>query len=102
MIDGIINKAEHRIILLLRFIIFPLFLIEFVCFIAITSLVMSNISSIHHEESRADEHCCEKGMWTLMLAMTAMYSIVFVFRVIVIVASLIGWGEEAGSLDSSE
>jgi len=100
IIDGIINKAEHRIIMLLKFINFPLFLFEFLCFIMIGSLVITNASYITFDEnSPSKEYYCEEGTWTLMVAMNVMYSMVFLFRVVVILAALCGRGEDASQAD---
>ena len=95
ILDGIVNKAEHKIILILKFCNFPLFLFEFVCFIAIVSLVTINYDHITFEDkSSSNKHYCERGTWKLMLAMTGIYSIVFLFRVMVIMAALCGGEQE--------
>ena len=88
-----INHAELKIILVLKFCNFPLFLFEFVCFIAIVSLVTINYDHITFEDkSSANEHYCERGTWKL--ALTGIYSIVFLFRVMVIMAALCGGEQE--------
>ena len=100
ILDGIVNKAEHKIILVLKFCNLPLFLFEFVCFIAIVSLVTINYDHITFEDkSSTNEHFCERGTWKLMLAMTGIYSIVFLFRVMVIMAALSGGEQERLELE---
>jgi len=97
ILDGIINKAEHRIILFLKFCNFPLFLFEFLCFIMIASLVIVHVGSITFDESSPNKyHYCEKGTWTLMLAVIGIYSMVFLFRVMVIIAALWSGGDGGG------
>jgi len=101
-LDGIVNKAEHRIIMALKFFKFPLFVTEVVCFAVIVSEVVINFSHITFEEDKkGGEHYCEQGVWTLMLAMTGIYSILFVVRVVVIIAALFG-GEKVDEVEMSE
>ena len=91
-----INHAELKIILVLKFCNFPLFLFEFVCLIAIVSPVTINYDHITFEDkSSSNKHYCERGTWKLILAMTGIYSIVFLFRVMVIIAALCSGGQES-------
>eukprot|EP00092_Neocalanus_flemingeri_P026627 GFUD01028861.1.p1 GENE.GFUD01028861.1~~GFUD01028861.1.p1 ORF type:complete len:420 (-),score=137.67 GFUD01028861.1:132-1391(-) len=87
ILDGIINKAEHRMITFLKFCNFPLFLAEFVCFIMIVNLVIANAGNITFDDAN-NEFYCEKGTWKLMMAVNGIYSIVFLFRVTVIIGAL--------------
>ena len=52
-LDGIINKIEHRLILALRFVNFPLFCVEFFSFLMISFRVITHWNSID----------LEKGSW---------------------------------------
>jgi len=103
ILDGIINKAEHRIILFLQFCNFLLFRFEFLCFIMIVSLVIANAGSITFDDSSPNkDHYCERGTWTLMLAVNGIYSVVFLFRVTVIIAAIWGGGEAGRELEGEE
>ena len=99
-LDGIVNKAEHRIILALKLIKFPLFVTELVCFVAIVSEVFANYDHIDHEKKdEGGKHYCERGLWKLMLAITGIYSVLFVLRVFIIIASFFG-GEKVDEVKS--
>ena len=47
------------------------------------------IEDIEFEDKESD-HFCQRGIWNICLIITTVYSLVFVFRIIVIAASLVG------------
>jgi len=87
--DGIINRAEHILIDCLKFFRFPFFLLEIVGYGAIVYKVIAEFPYIEHEDQDS-EHFCQKGIWNICLVITFVYSLVFVFRITVIVASIVG------------
>lgn len=93
MLDGIINKVEHRLITFLKMFCFPLFLVELVAFLAIASLVVEHRGDIVTSKPGADAsvnpHYCEGGIWKLMVGVIVIYLAVLVFRVVTVVASLV-------------
>ena len=94
-LDGIINKIEHRLILILRLINFPLFCIEFYSFLMISIRVIGHWNSIDLENARlegggANPHYCERGTWSLMVAVMIVYCLVIVFRVAIVVGTVAG------------
>jgi len=102
-LDGIVNKAEYRIILALKLIKFPLFVTELVCFVSIVGEVVANYDHIDHEnKDKAGKHYCERGLWKLMLAITGIYSVLFVLRVFIIIASFFGGESEKVDEEKSE
>ena len=95
MLDGIINKAEHQLLTILRMLNFPLFLMEFTAFISIFILVVEHYGSIVHnsdeaklQDGRFNPDYCEDGPWKLMIAVIVIYSFVMIFRVFTIITSL--------------
>ena len=94
-LDGIINKVEHRLILALRFINFPLFCTEFVTFLMVSGRVISHWNNIKTETSdklidgEPNPHFCERGIWALMVAVMIIYAMVILFRVGVVVGTII-------------
>ena len=95
MLDGIINKAEHRLLTFLRMVNFPLFIMEFVAFISIFILVVEHYGTIVHDKKEAkledgsfNPEYCENGPWRLMIAVIVIYSFVMIFRVFTIITSL--------------
>lgn len=95
MQDGIINRAEHILIDTLHFLKLPLFLFEVVAFGVVMSRTMAHINTVDFESSGA-ENFCEQGIWKLMLAISGIYTVVLVFRVTVVLASLVGKEEGEG------
>ena len=96
-LDGIINKVERRLIQFLRFVNFPLFCMELWSFVVISMRVINHWDDIDKENSRLDDEdnalnpkYCEGGIWQLMVAVLFMYTFVLLFRVAVVVASLLG------------
>jgi len=87
-LDGIINWIEYGIIQFLKFLHFPLFIVEFYCFIEILREVSTSSSTVTHNKEEGGNYCA-KGTWQFMLAITGIYSIVFFFKVFVIIAMLI-------------
>jgi len=87
--DGIINRAEHILIDCLKFLKLPLFLFELVGYGAIVTRVLMEMEDIEFEDKESD-HFCQRGIWNICLIITTVYSLVFVFRIIVIAASLVG------------
>jgi len=87
--DGIINRAEHILIDCLKFLKLPLFTFELVGFGAIVTRVFVEMADIKFDEPKS-EHYCQEGIWHICLIITIVYSLVFVFRIIVIVAALVG------------
>jgi len=90
-LDGIINLVEHRLIVGLRMVNFPLFVMEVVTFGAITYLVFyhSDDIKLRREGSENNPHYCEPGIWKLMLAVVVIYTALLIFRVVVLAGSLI-------------
>ena len=89
-LDGIINLVEHRLIVGLRMLNFPLLVMELVTFAMIFYYVIKHGSDIEfvrtsHEES---PHYCEEGVWKLMQAVVVIYSALFIFRVLILAGSL--------------
>ena len=97
-LDGIINKTEHRLIQVLRFLNFPLFCVEFYSFTMISILVLSHWDSIDLEngkfEGKPNPHFCERGTWSLMVAVMFVYLLVIVFRVAIVVGTLAAGDKE--------
>ena len=92
-LDGIINKIEHRLILALRFVNFPLFCVEFFSFLMISFRVITHWNSIDLEKKKlasgeANPHYCERGTWSLMVAVMIVYCLVIVFRVAIVVGTV--------------
>eukprot|EP00092_Neocalanus_flemingeri_P018928 GFUD01020504.1.p2 GENE.GFUD01020504.1~~GFUD01020504.1.p2 ORF type:complete len:333 (+),score=122.64 GFUD01020504.1:36-1001(+) len=94
-LDGIINKIEHRLILVLRFINFPLFCVEFITFLMLSSRVVSHRSIIQTSTEdkklstgEANPHFCERGTWNLMVAVMIVYCLVIIFRVAIVVGTI--------------
>jgi len=90
-LDGIINLVENRLIVGLRMVNFPLFMMEVVTFGAIAYLTFyhSNDIVINREDSEGNPHYCEPGIWKLMQAVVVIYTALLIFRVVVLVGSLI-------------
>jgi len=87
--DGIINRAEHILIDCLKFLKLPLFLFELAGYGAIVTRVFMEIEDIEFDDNTSD-HFCQRGIWNICLIITTVYSLVFVFRIVVIAASLVG------------
>ena len=100
-LDGIINLVESRLIVGLRMVNFPLFVMELVTFGAIAYLVFLHGDDI--EFKRTDErnpHYCEPGIWKLMIAVMVIYTALLIFRVVVLAGSLMSdKKKEAESLE---
>jgi len=90
-LDGIINLVEYRLIVGLRMVNFPLFVMEVVTFGAITGLVFLHADDIEfkRDEGEVNPHYCESGIWKLMLAVVVIYTALLIFRVVVLAGSLI-------------
>ena len=88
--DGIINRAEHILIDCLKFLKLPLFTLELVGYVAIVTRVFVEWTDVKFVEEPKSDHYCQEGIWNICLIITIVYSLVFVFRIIVIVASLVG------------
>jgi hypothetical protein len=98
-LDGIINKVEHRLILFLRLINFPLFVVEVVSFVMIVSLVSTHFGNIEttpnpNKPGASNPNFCQKSTWKLMLGIAAIYTCVIVFRIVTIVGSLVSDRED--------
>ena len=107
MLDGIINKAEHRLLTILRMVIFPLFLMEFTCFMSIVTLVFEHFENIvtdadkaKREDDSLNPHYCESGPWKLMCSVVIIYFIVLVFRIITLLGSF--WGVDVNKQTRAE
>ena len=107
MLDGIINKAEHRLLGFLRMVIFPLFLMEFICFLSIVTLVFQHIGNIvnvsdkaKREDGSLNPDYCEKGPWKLMCSVVIIYFIVLVFRMTTLLGSF--WGVDVDKKTQTE
>ena len=94
-LDGIINRMEHRLILLLRMTNFPLFMTQFVAFIMISSMMVGNWTNIENDPEKAknsdgshNPYFCEKGTWQLMVGVVIIYPPIILFRAAVVVGSL--------------
>jgi len=89
-LDGIINWAEYCIIQVLIFLHFPLFIVQFYCFVMLFWDVLSTYSTVtHNPEHGEEENYCAQGTWQFMIAVSGIYSVVFLFKVFVIIAMLI-------------
>ena len=80
-LDGIINRMEHKLILALRFVNFPLFCVELVSFLMVSSRVVIHWNTIDNENQKlssgeANPHYCERGTWSLMVAIMILYCLV--------------------------
>ena len=87
--DGIVNHAERRLIDFLKFLRLPLFIFELVGWLAIVNIVIKNMEVIEFKV-RESENYCEQGIWNICLIITSVYTLVFLFRIVIIVASLVG------------
>jgi len=87
--DGIINRAEHILIDFLKFLRLPFFIMEVVGYIAVFFKVVDEYSDIVFEDKESP-HFCQRGIWNICLVITFVYTVVFVFRIIVIIASIVG------------
>jgi len=90
-LDGIINLVESRLIVGLRMVNFPLFVMELVTFVVISSLVFRHNNDIEfkRDPDEKDPHYCELGIWKLMVAVMVIYTALLLFRVAVLAGSLI-------------
>ena len=91
-LDGIINLVEYRLIVGLRMVNFPLFVMEVVTFGAIAGLVFVHAEDIEFkkkDEGEVSPNFCESGIWKLMLAVVIIYTALLIFRVVVLAGSLI-------------
>jgi len=90
-LDGIINLVESRLIVGLRMVNFPLFVMELVTYGAIFSLVISHAGDITFTKAQNETNpdYCEKGVWQLMIAVIVIYTALLIFRVVTLAGSLI-------------
>ena len=93
--DGIINKWENGIIVFLKLCKLPLFAIELGDYYIIVYKTVSHSGDVIHDKNLAEEkeemhHYCELGTWHLMVAVSIIYGLVLVFRVMVIVGDVVG------------
>ena len=89
-LDGIINLVEHRLIVGLRMLNFPLLVTELVTFVALFYNVIKHGADIEFVRTSHEEnpHYCEEGVWKLMQAVVVIYSALFIFRVLILAGSL--------------
>lgn len=93
--DGVINKWENRVIVFLKLCKLPLFVIELGDYYIIVYKTISHFGDVIHDKKLAEEkdemhHYCELGTWHLMVAVSIIYGLVLVFRVLVIVGDVLG------------
>ena len=107
--DGIINRMEHYVIDSLKFCKLPLFMIEIVvyCVIAVKTIDYSGdiiLDKKVAQDTARTEFYCERGPWNMMILVSILYCVVLVFRVIVVVADLVGvkGGDNVGDIDVRE
>ena len=91
--DGIINRAEHILTDFLKFLRLPFFIMEVVGYVAVFFKVVDEFPDIEFEDKES-HHYCQRGIWNICLVITFVYTVVFVFRIIVIIAFVVG-NEEA-------
>ena len=87
----------------------PLFLIEIIVYCVFTVKTIKYSGDIILEKEVAQdtaktEFYCERGPWHMMMLVSSLYCVVLVFRVIVVIADLVGvkGGENVGDSDVPE
>ena len=90
-LDGIINLVERRLIVALRMVNFPLFVMELVSFLMIFGKLIQHSNDIEFVRAKGDPdpHYCERGIWNLMIAVAVIYPLLLLFRVAILVGSLL-------------
>jgi hypothetical protein len=99
--DGIVNRAEHYMIDAIKFVMLPLFIIELVAFGRVVELTVTNYKNIELKDKEDDYYCVE-GVWHLMQAMSGIYTVLLLFRVWVIVASMVKRALETAETGAAE
>jgi len=104
--DGIINRMEHYVIDFLKLCKLPLFVIEIIvyCVVAVKTIKYSGDIILEKkvaQDAAKTEFYCERGPWHMMMLVSSLYCVVLVFRVIVVIADLVGvkGGENVGDSD---
>ena len=87
--DGIINRAENMLIDILKFLRLPLFSMELIAYGAVVFKVFSEWQDINFSDAESS-HYCSEGIWHVMLVIAIVYTLILAFRILAIVASLIG------------
>ena len=87
--DGIINRAENILIDILKLLRLPLFSMELIAYGAVVSKVFSEWQDITFSDAESS-HYCSEGIWHVMLVIAIVYTLILAFRILAIVASLIG------------
>ena len=87
--NGIINRAENILIDILKLLRLPLFCMELIGYGAVVSKVFSEWQDINFSDPDSS-HYCSEGIWHVMLIIAIVYPLILAFRILVIVASLIG------------
>ena len=107
--DGTINRKEYYVINSLIFCKLLLFMIEIVvyCGIAFKTIGYSGdiiLDKKVAQDTARTEFYCERGPWNMMMLVSILYCVVLVFRVIVIIADLVGvkGGENVRDNDAPE
>jgi len=102
-LDCIINLAESRLIVGLRMVNFPLFVVELASYIAISVAVFRHSNDIEFRRDPEDKnpHYCESGVWKLMIAVMVIYTGLLIFRVVVLAGSLIS-DQQVGKVQKPE
>ena len=87
--NGIINRAEKILIDILKFLRLPLFSMELFAYGAVVFKVLSEWQDINFSDQESS-HYCSEGIWHVMLVIAIVYTLILAFRILAIVASLIG------------
>ena len=87
--DGIINRAENILIDILKLLRLPLFSMEVIAYGAVVFKVFSEWQYINFSDPDSS-HYCSEGIWHVMLVIAIVYTLILAFRILAIIASLIG------------
>ena len=103
-LDGIINLVERRLIVALRMVNFPLFVMELVSFLMIFGKLIQHSNDIEfvRAEGDPDPHYRERGIWNLMIAVAVIYPLLLLFRVAILVGSLLDDKKKPEALKEQE
>jgi len=87
--NGIINRAENILIDILKLLRLPLFSMELIAYGAVVFKVFSEWQYINFSDPDSS-HYCSEGIWHVMLVIAIVYTLILAFRILAIIASLIG------------
>jgi len=93
--DGSVSRWEHRFIDFLKLTLVPLFLFEVIVYGAVMAITVDKWNVVIYDkvvasaEGKLDYYCTE-GIFSLMILICGLYTIVFAFRITVVVGAFVG------------